>query len=65
MDCAEEALILERRLPLARRCGGARHLVLLGQKMRVSYDAAVVSAAAIANVAETGWKAWLEHERPR
>ena len=64
MDCAEEALILERRLaPLA----GVETLNVdvLGQKMRVSYDAAVVSAAAIADaVAETGMKAWLEHERP-
>ena len=64
MDCAEEALILERRLtPLA----GVEVLQVdvLGQKMRVSYDAAVVSAAAIADaVAETGMRAWLEHERP-
>lgn len=64
MDCAEEALILERRLtPLAGV--EALQVDVLGQKMRVSYDAAVVSAAAIADaVAETGMKAWLEHERP-
>jgi Zn2+/Cd2+-exporting ATPase len=64
MDCAEEALILERRLtPLAGV--EALNVDVLGQKMRVSYDAAVVSAAAIADaVAETGMKAWLEHERP-
>ncbi len=64
MDCAEEALILERRLtPLAGV--EALSVDVLGQKMRVSYDAAVVSAAAIAEaVAETGMKAWLEHERP-
>ena len=50
MDCAEEALILERRLaPLA----GVETLNVdvLGQKRRVSYDAAVVSAAAIADAA--------------
>lgn len=64
MDCAEEALILERRLtPLAGV--EALNVDVLGQKMRVSYDAAVVSAAAIVEaVAETGMKAWLEHERP-
>ena len=64
MDCAEEALILERRLtPLAGV--EALNVDVLGQKMRVSYDAAIVTAAAIADaVAETGMKAWLEHERP-
>ncbi len=64
MDCAEEALILERRLtPLAGV--EALNVDVMGQKMRVSYDAAVVTAAAIADaVAETGMKAWLEHERP-
>jgi Cd2+/Zn2+-exporting ATPase len=64
MDCAEEALILERRLtPLAGV--EALSVDVMGQKMRVSYDAAVVTAAAIAEaVAETGMKAWLEHERP-
>lgn len=64
MDCAEEARILERRLtPLA----GVEALAVdvLGQKMRVSYDAAIVTASTIADaVAETGMKAWLEHERP-
>jgi len=64
MDCAEEALILERRLtPLAGV--EALNVDVMGQKMRVSYDAAVVTAAAIAEaVAETGMQAWLEHERP-
>ncbi len=64
MDCAEEALILERRL---RPMAGIEALAVdvLGQKMRVSYDAAMVSTAAIADaVAETGMKVWLEHERP-
>jgi Zn2+/Cd2+-exporting ATPase len=64
MDCAEEAAILERRLtPMA----GVESLSVdvLGQKMRVAHDAAVVSAAAIADaVAQTGMRAWLEHERP-
>jgi Cd2+/Zn2+-exporting ATPase len=64
LDCAEEAVILERRLmPLA----GMERLAVdvMGQKLRVSYDAAVLSAARIAEaVAETGMRAWLEHERP-
>jgi Cd2+/Zn2+-exporting ATPase len=64
MDCAEEARILERRLlPMS----GVESLAVdvLGQKMRVAYDAAVVSTGAISEaVAETGMKAWLEHERP-
>ncbi len=64
MDCAEEAAILERRLtPLA----GVERLAVdvMGQKLHVAYDAAVVSAARISEaVAETGMQAWLEHERP-
>ncbi|MFN7978229.1 MAG: cation-translocating P-type ATPase [Vicinamibacterales bacterium] len=64
MDCAEEARILERRLtPMT----GVESIAVdvLGQKMRVAYDAAVVTTGAIAEaVAETGMKAWLEHERP-
>ncbi len=64
MDCAEEAVILERRLtPLA----GVERLAVdvMGQKLHVAYDAAVVSAARISEaVAETGMQAWLEHERP-
>ncbi len=64
MDCAEEARILERRLlPMS----GVESLAVdvLGQKMRIAYDAAVVTTSAISDaVAETGMKAWLEHERP-
>ncbi len=64
MDCAEEAAILERRLtPLA----GVERLAVdvMGQKLHVAYDAAVVTAARISDaVAETGMRAWLEHERP-
>ena len=64
MDCAEEARILERRLlPIA----GVESIAVdvLGQKMRVAYDAAIVTTGAIADaVGETGMKAWLEHERP-
>ncbi|MEZ5293069.1 MAG: cation-translocating P-type ATPase [Vicinamibacterales bacterium] len=64
MDCAEEAAILERRLtPMP----GVESLSVdvVGQKMRVAHDAAVVTASAIADaVAQTGMRAWLEHERP-
>ncbi len=64
MDCAEEAAILERRLlPLA----GIERLTVdvMGQKMHVAHDAAVVTAARISEVvAETGMQAWLERERP-
>ncbi|MGE0361623.1 MAG: heavy metal translocating P-type ATPase [Vicinamibacterales bacterium] len=64
MDCAEEVAILERRLrPLA----GIEALSadVLGQKLHVSHDAAVLSAGRIADaVAETGMRAWLEHETP-
>ncbi|HUU33331.1 MAG TPA: heavy metal translocating P-type ATPase, partial [Vicinamibacterales bacterium] len=38
---------------------------VMGQRLHVAYDAAVVSAARISDaVAETGMRAWLEHERP-
>ncbi|MGE0814556.1 MAG: heavy metal translocating P-type ATPase [Vicinamibacterales bacterium] len=64
MDCAEEAAILERRLtPMP----GVESLSVdvVGQRMRVAHDAAVVTASAIADaVAQTGMRAWLEHERP-
>ena len=57
-------LILERRLtPLAGV--DALSADVLGQKLRVSYDAAVLNAARIVDaVAETGMRAWLEHETP-
>jgi Cd2+/Zn2+-exporting ATPase len=64
MDCREEVAILERRLkPLP----GLEDLVpdLVGQRLRVRYDAAKLSTSAIVEaVAETGMRAWLEHERP-
>ena len=64
MDCAEEARILERRLlPMAGV--EALHVDVMGQKMRVAYDAEVVTTGAITEaVSETGMQAWLEHERP-
>ncbi len=64
MDCREEVAILERRLkPLP----GLEDIVpdLVGQRLRVRYDAAKLSTAAIVEaVAQTGMRAWLEHEQP-
>ena len=64
MDCREEVAILERRLkPLP----GLEDIVpdLVGQRLRVRYDAAKLSNAAIVEaVAQTGMRAWLEHEAP-
>jgi len=64
MDCHEEVAILERRLkPLP----GLEDLSadVMGQRLRVKYDAARLNATAIAEaVATTGMRAWLEHEEP-
>jgi Cd2+/Zn2+-exporting ATPase len=64
MDCREEVAILERRLkPLP----GLEDIVpdLVGQRLRVRYDAARLSTTAIVEaVAQTGMRAWLEHEAP-
>ncbi len=64
MDCHEEVAILERRLkPLPGL--EALSADVLGQRLRVTYDAARLDAAAISEaVAATGMRAWLEHERP-
>jgi Cd2+/Zn2+-exporting ATPase len=64
MDCREEVAILERRLkPLPGLEDIAPDLV--GQRLRVRYDAARLSTSAIVEaVAETGMRAWLEHEAP-
>ncbi len=64
MDCHEEVAILERRLaPLAGL--EAMSADVLGQRLRVTYDAARLSAAAITDaVADTGMRAWLEREYP-
>jgi Cd2+/Zn2+-exporting ATPase len=64
MDCHEEVAVLEKRL---KRLAGVEALDadVLAQRMRVKYDAARVSTAAIAEaVAQTGMRAWLEHEEP-
>jgi Zn2+/Cd2+-exporting ATPase len=64
MDCNEEVTILERRL---RPLGGLEDIVadVIGQRLHVKYDAALLSTTAISDaVAETGMRAWLEHEEP-
>lgn len=64
MDCREEVAILERRL---KHLPGFEDLFadLVGQRLRVRYDAAKLSASAITEaVAQTGMRAWLEHEQP-
>ncbi len=64
MDCHEEVVILERRL---KQLTGleALHADVMGQRLRIQYDAARLSASAISQaVAETGMRAWLEHEEP-
>jgi Cd2+/Zn2+-exporting ATPase len=62
MDCSEEVTVLERRLePMA----GVESISadLIGQRLRVQHDAARLSASdLVAAVAQTGMKAWLEHE---
>jgi Cd2+/Zn2+-exporting ATPase len=62
--CGEEAAILQRRLrPLSGMEDVAADVV--GQRLHVKYDAAVLSTNAIVDaVAETGMRAWLEHEAP-
>ncbi len=65
MDCHEEVAILERTL---HRLTGLESLQadVMGQRLRVTYDAARLTASGIAAaVAGTGMRAWLEHEQPR
>jgi Cd2+/Zn2+-exporting ATPase len=64
MDCHEEVAILERRL---KHLPGLEDLAadVIGQRLRVKYDAAKLTASGIAEaVAQTGMRAWLEHEEP-
>jgi Cd2+/Zn2+-exporting ATPase len=64
MDCHEEVAILERRL---KSLSGleALHADILGQRLNITYDAAKLNTSAIAEaVAQTGMRAWLEHEAP-
>jgi Zn2+/Cd2+-exporting ATPase len=62
MDCHEEVAILERRL---KRLSGLEALDadVVGQRLRIKYDAARLTTSSIAEaVAQTGMRAWLEHE---
>jgi Zn2+/Cd2+-exporting ATPase len=64
MDCHEEVAILERRL---KRLSGLEALDadVIGQRLRIKYDAAKLSTGSIAEaVAQTGMRVWLEHEEP-
>src|SRR5215510_5076582 len=64
MDCHEEVAILEKRL---KRLTGLESLDadVIGQRLRIKYDAAKLSTGSIAEaVAQTGMRAWLEHEEP-
>jgi Cd2+/Zn2+-exporting ATPase len=64
MDCREEVAILERRF---KNLDGLEDFSadVMGQRLHVKYDAARLTAGAIADaVAETGMRAWLEHEEP-
>jgi Cd2+/Zn2+-exporting ATPase len=64
MDCREEVAILERRF---KNLAGLEDFSadLMGQRLHVKYDAARISTATIADaVADTGMRAWLDHEEP-
>jgi Cd2+/Zn2+-exporting ATPase len=65
MDCHEEVAILERRL---KGLSGleAFDADVVGQRLKIQYDAAKLTTTRIAEaVAQTGMRAWLEHEAPR
>jgi Cd2+/Zn2+-exporting ATPase len=64
MDCREEVAMLERRF---KNLVGLEDFSadLMGQRLHVKYDAAKLTTATIADaVADTGMRAWLEHEEP-
>jgi len=64
MDCHEEVAILERTL---QRLAGLESLEadVMSQRLRIKYDAAHLTTTRIAEaVAQTGMRAWLEHEEP-
>src|SRR5436190_24026752 len=64
MDCREEVAVLERRF---KNLIGLEDFTadLMGQRLHVKYDAAKISTATITDaVADTGMRAWLDHEEP-
>jgi Cd2+/Zn2+-exporting ATPase len=64
MDCHEEVAILQKRLGTLAGLE-AISADVLQQRLTITYDAARLNTAAIAEaVAQTGMRAWLEHEAP-
>jgi Cd2+/Zn2+-exporting ATPase len=64
MDCREEVAMIERRFKHLRGLE-AFSADVMGKRLHVKYDAAVLTTSAIAAaVAEAGMRAWLEHEEP-
>src|SRR3954451_7569699 len=64
MDCHEEVAILEKRL---KKLAGLESIAadVLHQRLTIAYDAARLDTSAIAEaVAQTGMRAWLEHDQP-
>jgi Zn2+/Cd2+-exporting ATPase len=65
MDCHEEVAILEHRLKTLAGLE-AFDADVVGQRLSIQYDAAKLTTARIAEaVAQTGMRAWLEHEEAR
>ncbi len=65
LDCHEEVALLERRFKHLAGLETFSADVVAG-RLRVQYDAARLSTNAIVGaVANTGMRAWLEHEEPR
>jgi len=64
MDCHDEVALLERRLKPVPGFEGLSADVV-NQRVWVRYDAArVTSAELVAAMAQTGMRAWLQHEHP-
>jgi Cd2+/Zn2+-exporting ATPase len=64
MDCREEVALIERRFKTLVGVE-AFSADVMAQRLHVKYDAAKLSASAIADaVADAGMRAWLEHEEP-
>ena len=65
LDCHEEVALIERRFKHLAGLETFSADVVAG-RLRVQYDAARLSTGAIVGaVADTGMRAWLEHEEPR
>jgi len=64
MDCREEVVLIERRF---KQLTGVEDVAadVMNRRLHVKYDAARLSASTIvAAIADTGMRAWLEHEEP-